>query len=455
MPSPGDFPLFHLVRHHFDSHKLPDIPSAVQRTLGGSGMAAGLQPASEIAIGVGSRGIANLAVIVRAAVDWWKAQGMRPFLVPAMGSHGAATARGQAAVLAEYGITEATMGCPVRSSLAVVELGRTGDGIPVVLDRAAYRAAGIMVCGRVKWHTDFSGALESGLFKMLAIGLGKPAGAKSYHTCAYRMGLETSGTGAPGLEAMIRSVGRKVLASGHILGGLAILEDANHDTAHVEAVPAAAMERREEELLALAKTWMPRLPGDLDVVVVNEMGKNFSGSGLDTKVINRSVWGAINLWPGVPRVGRVFVRDLSPLSYGNATGIGMADVVHRRILKKIRRRATYINVLTSSQLAAIRTPVYFPADRECLHAVCSTVGRQNPADVTVAWIANTLDLGLMACSANLRAGLERNPRIEILGDARPLEFDAHGDLIDWLATGGADFNPRGNSFPLTQHFSSR
>jgi hypothetical protein len=186
-------------------------------------------------------------------------------------------------------------------------------------------------------------------------------------------------------------------------------------------------------LLVLAKTWLPRLPADLDVLIVNEMGKNFSGSGLEAKVINRSVWGDINLWPGVPRIGRVFVRDLSPLSYGNATGIGMADVVHRRILKKIRRQPTYVNALTSSQPASIRTPIHFPTDRECLRVVSSTVGRRDPAEVTVGWIANTLDLGLMAFSANLRAELERNPRIEILGDGRPLEFDERGDLVDWLA----------------------
>ena len=442
MPHALDLSPFLLVRQHFDSHKLSNIPDAVQQTLSASGMATRLKPGSEVAIGVGSRGIANIDMIVAAAVAWWKGQGMRPFLFPAMGSHGAATSAGQAAVLAKYGITEASMGCPVRSSLAVVELGVTPEGIPVAMDRTACRSAGVMLCGRVKWHTDFSGALESGLFKMMAIGLGKVSGAKTYHTFATRMGLETPGAqspgweasapGAPGLEAVIRSVGRQVLASGRILGGLAILEDSGHDTALVEAVPAANMERREEELLALVKTWMPRLPAALDVLIVNEMGKNFSGSGLDTKVINRAVWGDVNLWPGVPRVGRVFVRDLSPLSYGNATGIGMADVVHRRILKKIRRQPTYVNALTSSQPDSIRTPIHYPKDRECLHAVCGTVGRHDPADVTVGWIANTLDLGLMACTANLRGELERNPRIEILGEARALEFDERGDLIDWL-----------------------
>ena len=424
MPHALDLSPFLLVRQHFDSHKLNNIADAVHATLSNSGMAAQLKPGAEIAIGVGSRGIANIDKIVAASVAWWKKQGMRPFLFPAMGSHGAATSAGQAAVLAKYGITETSMGCPVRSSLAVVNLGTTPLGIPVVMDRTAHRAAGIMLCARVKWHTDFSGTLESGLFKMMAIGLGKLAGAKSYHTFAYRMGL----------EAMIRSVGRHVLASGHILGGLAILEDAGHNTARVEAVPAANMERREEELLALVRTWMPRLPTDLDVLMVNEMGKNFSGSGLDTKVINRAVWGDVNPWPGIPRIGRVFVRDLSPLSYGNATGIGMADVVHRRILKQIRRQPTYVNALTSSQPASIRIPIHFPTDHECLRAICASVGRHNPADATLGWIANTLDLGLIGCTANLRSELKNKPHIEILGEARPLVFGEREDLVDLLAT---------------------
>lgn len=432
MPSALDLSPFLLVRQHFDSHKLAAIPDAVHETLSKSRMAAGLKPNSEVAIGVGSRGIANIDLIVAAAVAWWKAQGMRPFVFPAMGSHGAATPAGQAVVLAKYGITEASMGCPVRSSLAVVGLGESADGIPVVMDRNAARAAGVMLCGRVKWHTDFAGALESGLFKMMAIGLGKVSGARSYHTFAYRMGL----------EAMIRSVGRQVLASGHILGGLAILEDANHDTALLEAVPAANMERREEQLLELVKSWMPRLPVEFDVLMVNEMGKNISGSGLDSKVINRAVWGDVNPWPGLPRVGRVYVRDLSPLSYGNATGIGMADMVHQRLVRKVRRGPTYVNALTSSQPSSIRTPIHFPTDRECLRALCATVGRHRLADAAIGWIANTLDLNHMACSANLRAELERNPRIEILGEARPLEFDERGDLVDFLNAPAETWEPQ-------------
>src|SRR5207244_10224845 len=197
-------------------------------------------------IGVGSRGIANIATIVRSVVDYWKQQGCRPFIFPAMGSHGAATAEGQADVLAHYGIHEATMGCPIVSALEVVPLGKTAEGIEAFMDRSAYESDGVMLVGRVKAHTDFAGKIESGLFKMMAIGLGKFAGAQRYHTYAYKLGL----------EQVIRSVGRQVLASGKILGGLAILEDAHHNTAQLTAVPVESMEQREEELLSLAKSWM-------------------------------------------------------------------------------------------------------------------------------------------------------------------------------------------------------
>src|SRR5579885_522291 len=251
------FPRLCLVRQKFPDRRIPDIPGEVRRQLNASGFAARLKPGSRIAIGVGSRGIHNIATIVRSVVEYWKSQGMHPFLFPAMGSHGAASAEGQADVLAHYGIIEETMGCPVISQLEVVSLGKTPDGIEAFIDKAAYDSDGVMLVGRVKWHTDFAGKIESGLFKMMAIGLGKFAGAQRYHAYAYRLGL----------EHVIRTVGRQVLASGKILGGLAILEDANHNTGKIDAVPVEVMERREEENLALVKSWMARVPMDLDILI--------------------------------------------------------------------------------------------------------------------------------------------------------------------------------------------
>src|ERR1700693_4431755 len=319
-----------------------------------------------------------------------------------MGSHGAATAEGQADVLAHYGIIEETMGCPVVSSLEVVSVGHTAEGIEAFMDRNAFESDGIMLVGRVKWHTDFAGTIESGLFKMMAIGLGKFAGAQRYHTYAYKLGL----------EHVIRSIGRQVLASGKILGGLAILEDANHNTAQLSAVPVEEMERREEELLRLVKSWMGRIPMDLDVLILDEIGKNISGAGMDTKVVNRSVHGEYNPWPNTPRFARLFVRDLSELTYNSGGGLGMADVVTDRLVNRINWEPTWINSLTANTPAAIRTPIHFPTDRECIERIAPTVGRLDLSEVTFGWIRNTMELTRIAVSENVRADVEKNAELE-------------------------------------------
>jgi hypothetical protein len=415
-----ELPCLFLVRQNFPDRRIRDVRGAVSRELAQSPFGGRLQPGARVAIGVGSRGISNIAAIVRSVVDFWKSKGARPFLFPAMGSHGAATAEGQADVLAHYGIVQETMGCPVMSSLDVVSVGRTPEGIEAFMDRNAHESDGVMLVGRVKWHTDFAGSVESGLFKMMAIGLGKFAGAQRYHTHAYKIGL----------ERVIRSIGRQVLASGKILGGLAILEDANHNTAQVTAVPVEEMERREEELLRLAKSWMGRIPMDLDVLILDEIGKNISGAGMDTKVVNRSVFGEYNPWPDAPRIERIFVRGLSDLSYGNGVGLGMADVVSDRLLSKIDWNPTRINSLTASTPAAIRTPIHFPTDRECLERIAPTVGKQDVLDVTLGWIRNSLELGVIALSENLRPQIEKNPNLDVLGAAKPMEFDSEGNLTE-------------------------
>ena len=412
-----------LVRQNFPDRRVADIPGTVRHELHEAGFAGRLKPGARVAIGVGSRGIANIATIVRSVVDYWKDAGMQPFLFPAMGSHGAATAEGQADVLAHYGIHAAAMGCPVISSIDVVPLGRTPEGIETFMDRNAFESDGVMLVGRVKWHTDFSGKIESGLYKMMAIGLGKFAGAQRYHTHAYRMGL----------EQVIRSVGRQVLTSGKILGGLAILEDANHNTAKLETVPVENMERREEELLALAKSWMGRIPvRQLDILIVDEIGKNISGAGLDTKVINRSIQCHYNPWPELARIERIFLRDLSALTYNNGVGLGMADVVTDRLVNRIDWQPTHINSLTASTPSAIRTPIHFATDRECLERIAPTVGRFDQAEVTIGWIRNTMELGTIAFSQNLWPELQQNPALEKVGEPRALEFDQEGNLVSWL-----------------------
>jgi len=311
------------------------------------------------------------------------------------------------------------MGCPIRSSLDVVSLGSTADGIEAFLDRNAFESDGVMLVGRVKWHTDFQGGIESGLFKMMAIGLGKFAGAQRYHTYAYKLGL----------EHIIRSVGRQVLKSGKILGGLAILEDANHRTGQLTAVPVAGMEQREEELLKLVKSWMGKIPApEVDILILDEIGKNISGAGMDTKVVNRGVQGQYNPWPDTPQIHRIFLRDLSDNTYGNGVGLGMADVIHQRILDQIDWTPTRINSLTASTPAAIRTPVYYNSDRECIERMVPTVGKLDPAAVTFCRAKNSLELRVVEMSANLLGEIEKNPALAIVDGPYDWSFDGAGNM---------------------------
>jgi hypothetical protein len=409
------------IRQNFPHRGLSDIPRAVNDELIASCLASRLSKGSRVAIGVGSRGISNIAVIVRAVVDYWKAQGMRPFLFPAMGSHGAGTAEGQASVLAHYGIDESTMGCPVVSRFDVVSLGRTELGIEAFAGRDAWESDGIFLVSRVKWHTSFAGAIESGITKMIAIGLGKLNGAQSVHGHARRHGMEAS----------IRSVATRILASGKVLGGLGILEDAFHDTAMVAALPAEGLIEREEKLLATVKTWMSGIPVPaVDVLIVDEIGKNISGTGMDLKVINRGMLAQYNPWPNTAIIERIFVRDLSELSSGNGNGIGAADVVHDRALEKLDVNAGRVNAMTSGNLPLVRTPLHFPSDRECFECVASTVGKFNRDDVTVAWIHNTMELGNLALSENLADEIAKNPMLSVAGPRFEMQFDSAGNMGD-------------------------
>jgi hypothetical protein len=416
-----------IVRQNFPDLRLADVRAEAGLQLGRSGFAARLRPGARVAIGVGSRGIANIAIIVQSAAQYWRAHGMAPFVFPAMGSHGVATPEGQAEVLAHFGITESTMGCPVVSRPDVVSLGTTDDGIEVFMDAAAHAADAVMIVARVKWHTTFDGRLESGLMKMMAIGLGKFAGAQKYHTHAQRLGL----------EHVIRTVGRRVLESGKMVGGLAIVEDAHHNTARLDAVPADCLEQRDEENLALAKSWMPRLPCDLDVLIVDQMGKNISGTGMDAKVVNRGPSGEYNPWPGLPSIRRIFVRSLDPETYGNAMGIGMADVTTERLVRQIDWEPTRVNALSAGNPSRIRVPAHFASDRACLHWVAATAGKVDPADVTYGWIRNTLELDRVAISHHLRAQIDRQPQVVADGEIE-VQWDEAENLVSPFCLSGRD-----------------
>lgn len=411
------------VAQQFPHRGLPDLDKAVRENLRASGAGAGLRPGARVAITAGSRGVSNIAQITRSVAAHFRDQGLSPFVIPAMGSHGGGTPEGQADVLAHYGITEATVGCPVVSSLDVVELGRTPEhGIPTFMDRTAFESDGVFLVNRVKWHTTFEAETESGLLKMAAVGLGKLQGAAMYHRNSVRLGLGT----------VMREVGRHVVAtSGKVLGGLAVLEGAHHETADVVALKADEIDAREPELLRRVLSWMPRiLYPEIDVLLVEEVGKHISGVGMDSKVVNRHPYGGGNLWPWAPRIFRIYVRNLSPLSYGNAIGIGMADVIPERLYQQIDWNATKVNATTASNLTAIRTPVRVGSDREALELISRVVGRDKVQDVTCVWIRNTLELGSMLVTQNL--GVVDG--VEVTGPATPWQFDTAGNVVGGLAT---------------------
>src|SRR3954469_10207886 len=436
-----NLPRFVLAEQFFPNRAIANIPDHIRQELSSSNIARRVPKGARIAIGVGSRGISNIGTIVKSVVEFWKAQGAQPFLFPAMGSHGAATAEGQADVLAHYGIHEATTGAPVVSSLDVVSLGKTPEGIETFIDKNAYEADGIFLVGRIKWHTDFSGTLESGLFKMMAIGLGKFAGARQYHTFAYRLGL----------EQVIRSAGSKIFDTGKILGGLAIQEGAHHETAGLVVIDfkkgRQAVMAQEEALLAEVKSWMAKLPApEIDILIVDEIGKNISGAGMDTKVINRSVQAHYNPFPDLPYVHRIYARGITDLSYGSAVGIGLADVVHGRMLNGIDWKPTIINSLTASTPAAIRTPIHFDSDREVLANIAPTVGKADLSEVSYCRISNTLELVHLAVSENLIPSLASN--VKVVSKPFEVPFDSAGDFQDFhmpneLSDDNSDFEEAG------------
>lgn len=421
MPAHIDqFPKFAPVRQTFPDRSLGDVERETRLQLSGANLLGNLPKGSKIAVGAGSRGIRDIVPVVRAVISYLREAGMEPFLFPAMGSHGSATAEGQANVLRHFGLTEDVIGCPIRSSLEVVSLGKTAEGVEALMDRHAAESDGVLLVNRIKWHTSFSGALESGLFKMMAIGLGKLAGAEMYHAHGYRIGMET----------VIRSAGRLVLSSGKILGGVAIAEDANHRTAAIAALSASEMELREEEILRMVKSWMPALPvSPIDILILDEIGKIISGTGMDTKVVNRTIRGQYNPWPELPRVERIFVRSLSPESYGNGVGVGLADVIHDRVLTQIDWPTSYVNSLTAGTPTGSRTPIHFGTDRECLERIGPTVGKFDLSTLRIVWIRNTLELSDLMMSETLLEEIQGKPNLSVTGPLEPLAFDTRGDLL--------------------------
>ena len=405
-----------LVEARLVGRALPDPAAEVRARL-----AARLDPAwagRRVAVAAGSRGIDRYAEVVGAVVGTLIAAGARPFVVPAMGSHGGGTAPGQTEVLATLGITEATVGAPIVSTTETVELERAPLGFRVLTARDALAADAVVLVNRVKPHTDFtSPTFGSGLMKMSAIGLGKVEGAFECHQAASRHGHET----------VIRQAARIVLGRLPVVLGVAVVEDARHHLARVEVLGGSEFEAREPGLLGDARAWMPSLPfPEIDVLVLDEIGKNVSGAGMDPNIVGRGV-------DGRPREDRrttvraLYVRGLTPETHGNAVGMGIADVVRTRLVREMDPKSTYTNALSAMTPAMARTPMHFDNDAECLGAAVRLSGAAEES-ARIVRVRNTLALDRLVVSAALAPELRRRDDLQVLGSERDWVFDARGDI---------------------------
>ena len=407
------------IRQNFPRPRVADIPQAVAATLGAAGLR--IARGDTVAVGAGSRGIANIATIVGATVKYLRDLGAKPFVFPAMGSHGGGTPEGQLSVLERYGITEAAMGCPIRATMDVVPVGEA-LGLPVWLDRHASDADWIGLVNRVKPHTDFKGAIESGLFKMMTIGLGKYRGALQYHRANIHHGYET----------VITAVGREMLARARIAFGVGIVENGYDETARVEAFNADDLEAGERRLLKDAREWMARLPfSPIDVLVVEEIGKNISGAGMDTNVIGRPS-NPHEPFPADPKILWIVALDMTEESGGNATGIGNADFTTRRLAEKIDWKPTAINCLTACAPNGAKLPLVFDSDREAVENALNCIGLTKPEQARVIRIKNTLVLGEIECSEVFQPEIAKRPDLVVVGEGRSLAFDAAGQIVPLL-----------------------
>ena len=411
------------VKQHFDAPVLTDLPGAIHGELDRINASSIIQSGETVAITAGSRGVANIATAVKATVDYLKSLDAKPFVVPAMGSHGGATAEGQTSVLEHYGVTESTVGAPVKATMEVVQLGSIknadADDLPVFMDRYAAEADHVVPLNRIKAHTDFNGSIESGVLKMMVIGLGKQQGANYYHRAFFQYGF----------EHVITAVGGFILDTGKIAFGIGLLENAHEDTAKAIAMPAKNLLRTERELLVEAKSMMGRLPFDeLDLLIVDWSGKNISGTGMDTNVIGRMMQN-FEPEPLKPAILRIFVRDLTEESDGNATGIGLADFTTTRLVNQIDRHSTYMNGITALGPQKSKIPFYYDTDKEAIEVALETIGLTKPENARVIRIESTLKLTDLDISEVLLKDVDLLSNLEVVGDTLPLQFDSSDNLL--------------------------
>lgn len=413
------YPRMIKIKQNFNAPPaITDIEQEVHDQLSKPGLMSAIKAGDSVAITAGSRGIANMHTILKAIVTELKAVGALPFIIPAMGSHGNATAEGQTEVLEHYKITEEVTGAPIRSSMETVQVGKSSDDLLVYVDKNAYEADHIVVVNRIKRHTDFWGKIESGLVKMMGIGLGKRDGASMYHKAALHYGFERT----------LRGVAEVVLGTGKIAFGVGVIENQYDETAIISSVYANTLVEEEEKLQEKAKELAAHLPFDeLDALIIDEIGKDISGLGMDSKVVGRMMQTNVRD-PEKPNITRIFVRDITPKSMGNAAGIGLADFTTTRLVNKMDRASTYMNFITAMAPQKVRVPIYLDTDREVLDAVFQTIGMAEPEESKVVRIKNTLILHEVEVSEGLLDAVKERDDLEIAGELRDMEFDSEGNL---------------------------
>ncbi|OHD65969.1 MAG: hypothetical protein A2176_04200 [Spirochaetes bacterium RBG_13_51_14] len=406
-------PRMYRIRQEFHFPSEADVPAAVRRELGGLGLGAAIRAGDTIAVTAGSRGIADIRAVLTTVVEELLKLGARPFIVPAMGSHGGATARGQLDALQLLGITEATVGCPIRSAMETISLGEVEPGVPVLLDRNAAEADHIAVINRVKPHTRFTAPAESGLVKMCLIGLGKAEGARVFHRAIDRHGWRNISGPAFSIFA----------EKAPLLFGLALLENADKKIGAMMGLLPSQFTSEEPKLLSRALSIMAFVPfRDIDLLIVDEMGKDISGTGMDTNVTGRK--------DGLSSIARhVFVRDLTTGSGGNALGIGLADFTTRRLVDKIDYEALYVNARTAYRTDACKIPMVLESDRDAIMTSAAMAGADNPDSFRVVWIKNTLELGEMLVSDALLDDTKEHSSLKVLNGPHEIKFDSNGNLI--------------------------
>ncbi|MGQ9543511.1 MAG: lactate racemase domain-containing protein [Candidatus Bathyarchaeia archaeon] len=414
-------PRMFVVEQELVSSRLQDVRGEVSRQLQGIDLSSRIRPGARIAVTAGSRGIANIADIIAAIVDEVKRCGGYPFIIPAMGSHGGATPEGQVEILRSYGITPENVGAPIVSSLEVDVLGHLDDGTPVYISRDANEADGIIVVNRVKPHTDFKDRIESGLVKMLVIGMGKQKGAESLHSFL-----------ADGYHRVMLEMGRLILEKAKIICGIAIVEDGYHQTSIVKAITPERIIEEEAELQKVAKAYMARIPfKEIDLLIIDEIGKEISGAGMDPNVTGRFfIPGECE--PQAPRVKKIVVLNLTDETEGNATGLGMADLTTRRVFEKIDFDKTFVNTLTSGWVEASRIPTFLPNDRDTILMGLRIAGVRDYRKAKIVYIKNTLELSRLQISEALLEDVEMDPdlkgRIKVVSGPREMVFDILGNL---------------------------